>query len=286
MQQSIGNMLKDAREKKGFSLEDVHSKIKIHPKVIQLLEEDHFDKLPSPLFVKSFLRAYAEFLEVDADHLVDTYEKEKRVDPDQVLYIKPAQEKQFTPNWNRTLFVTLTWVFSLVLLISAVLFIFSNINNSIKDKKKVAALQAMAAKNKNAAAKTSAKQIAAAATSPRQAAEPVSKAARASNSVGTEWLRSPEQENFPKLSKKLPLRLTIEALDNVWIRVTCDGKVLFQAVLKRGTSESWSATQNIEIWTGNSSNMALTLNGTSIGSPGKGVIKKMLVSHDGVKIGS
>ena len=64
---SIGTVLKEARTKKSISLEDVHSKIKIHPRVLQLLEEDKFEKLPSSVFAKSFLKSYAEFLEVNSE---------------------------------------------------------------------------------------------------------------------------------------------------------------------------------------------------------------------------
>ncbi len=222
--------------------------------------------------------------------MLDTYEKEKRVDPDQVLYLKPAEERQFTSSWNHTIFISMAWVFSLILLVAAVLFIFHSVDGTMNEKKKMATLQALAAKNKTPKTVKSVRgpkePVREATTSVRTSAESPKAAPRMNNSVGSEWLRSVEQGDFPKLSKKLPLRLTIEAIDNVWLRVTSDGKVLFQTVLKRGTSESWTATQVLEVWTGNSSNMSLTINGTSIGSPGKGVIKKMLVSHDGVKIGS
>src|SRR3989338_909487 len=98
------------------------------------------------------------------------------------------------------------------------------------------------------------------------------------------WIRSIVQGNFPNLEKTSPLKLKIKALDNVWLRVTCDGKVLFQSILKRGTSEVWTANTAVEIWTGNSSNMTLSLNGFSLGSPGRGVVKKLTVTHQGVKI--
>ena len=58
---SIGNALKEAREKKSISLDDVHTRVKIHPRVLQLLEEDRFDKLPSPLFAKSFSASLINF---------------------------------------------------------------------------------------------------------------------------------------------------------------------------------------------------------------------------------
>ena len=41
---SIGAALKEARSKRSVTLEDAHARLKIHPRVLQLLEEDKFDK--------------------------------------------------------------------------------------------------------------------------------------------------------------------------------------------------------------------------------------------------
>ena len=118
-----------------------------------------------------------------------------------------------------------------------------------------------------------------AAQTPREA-----QSAKSAKGAASEWLRSTEQGNFPEIKKSAPLELQVKALDNVWLRVTCDGKVLFQSILKRGAAETWKAKEKIEIWTGNSSSMYLMLNNFGIGSPGKGVIKKMLITHEGVRI--
>ena len=91
---SIGSVLREARSKKSISLEEVHSRIKIHPHVIELLEGDEFEKLPSPVFVKSFLRSYAEFLEVNPEEIVRAYDKGERKDPAQILFIKSAAERE------------------------------------------------------------------------------------------------------------------------------------------------------------------------------------------------
>src|SRR3989338_4192274 len=90
---SIGNELKEARSKKTLSLDDVYSRIKIHPRVLNLLEEGRFEKLPSPLFVKSFLKTYSEFLELDPEKMIRAYETEGQKNPEQVLFIKPVGEK-------------------------------------------------------------------------------------------------------------------------------------------------------------------------------------------------
>lgn len=265
---SIGTALKEARAKKSVSLEEVHSRIKIHPRVLQLLEENKFEKLPSPLFVKSFLKSYAEFLEINPEDILRTYEKEERKDPDQVLFIKPAAERERKPVFNKN------WILIPGIVLGAVVCIFL-VFAGVKTaagwvSKQKWSLPSMPKTEKKA--KESPK--AAPAKSPEK------EKAKASD----EWLRSVESGNFPKIAKKTPLNLTIKAVDAVWLKVTCDGKVLFQNILKKGNSENWTAASEMEIWTGNSSSMVLTLNKYSLGSPGKGVVKRMVINRDGVKV--
>ena len=265
---SIGAVLKEARTKKSISLEEVHSKIKIHPRVLQLLEEDKFEKLPSPLFVKSFLKSYAEFLEVNPDALVDTYEKEKKKDPEQILFIKladPAVGQGFRPFW------VFAGIGGALLLLFVMLGEPSKLAKSWTSKKpkKISAVKVREEVPRESSVLV--KEGAAAASAPARVA-------------GDESLNSAALKNFPRLNKKTPLTLEIKALDAVWVHVTSDGSIVFQGVLKKDSFQQWIASQSIEIWTGNASNMALTLNKYSLGSPGKGVVKKMIISHEGVRI--
>ena len=102
---SIGSTLKEARSRKSVSFEEVHAKIRIHPRVLQLLEEEKFDKLPSPLYVKSFLRSYAEYLEVNPDEILGAYEKAALRDPEQHYYIPTADERLAGPPLRKELLV-------------------------------------------------------------------------------------------------------------------------------------------------------------------------------------
>jgi hypothetical protein len=100
----------------------------------------------------------------------------------------------------------------------------------------------------------------------------------------SQWLNSVSLGNFPKLNRKALLTLEVKAIDAVWVHITSDGSVIYQGVLKKGAGDQWSAKNTLEIWTGNASNMALTLNKYPLGSPGKGVVKKMIISHEGIRI--
>lgn len=267
---SIGNTLKEARDRKSLTLEDVHAKLKIHPRVLQLLEDDRFEKLPSPLFVKSFIKTYADFLEVNGEELLQTYERESRRDPEQVLFIKPAELRSREAEAKAAPWKPLMMVVVAILLVAVGYAVYKGIENfrathPVAPKKIQSPKSLKPVKNQKAAGVGI---VVPAAVPAKQ---------------GKEWLRSPEQGNFPKIAKTEPLELTVRATDNVWLRVTCDEKVLFQSILRRDTQERWVANQSVEIWTGNSSNMTLTLNGRSLGSPGQGVVKKMVITRAGVK---
>jgi len=270
---AIGQALKEAREKRSVSLEEVHAKIKIHPRILQLLEEEKFDKLPSPLFAKSFLRSYAEFLGVDAESLLGSYEKEKQpvAEPEQILYLKAAD----LSGERRTSLKGWAVGIAAAFFIAAVLFGSpAKMMSSWTAKMKKTSV----APAKERGGSLPVRQAGASGGKESEAAVP------ADDPPGAEWINSVKLGNFPSLNKRVPLDLEIRALDAVWVHVTCDGKVLFQGILKKGAGESWKAKGSIEIWTGNASNMLLILNRNAIGSPGKGVVKKMIVSHEGVRI--
>ena len=71
----IGTQLKETREAKGYSLEQVQQSTKIHIEYLRALENDQFDSLPSPFYVRAFLRTYAHCLGLDAQPLMDRYER-------------------------------------------------------------------------------------------------------------------------------------------------------------------------------------------------------------------
>lgn len=265
---AIGNRLKEAREKKAITLDEVHAKIKIHPRIIQILEEEKFEKLPSPLFAKSFLKSYAEFLEVNPEEILDAYDKQgKKIQPEQILYLKTADERIRETRGFRNLGPALGRVVVALLCVAAVFYVTKHFHDWTAFVWRKAVTHETPAKDPARGVELQTKQT----------------AAPAAPSTSGEWLRSPKLENFPKLDSKRSLDLKIKALDNVWLHITCDGKVLFQSILKKGAVESWSADKSIRVWSGNASNMSLDLNKHALGSPGKGSVNKMLVTHEGVK---
>ena len=69
----IGATLREARERRQLTYEQVEAEIKIRAKYLRSLEEEEFDSLPSGTYVRGFLRAYASYLGLDGRLFVDEY---------------------------------------------------------------------------------------------------------------------------------------------------------------------------------------------------------------------
>lgn len=63
--QTIGDLLRSAREKKHFTLEDLAKDTHIKLEYLVALEENDFDALPAATFVKAYIRNYARLFELD-----------------------------------------------------------------------------------------------------------------------------------------------------------------------------------------------------------------------------
>ena len=68
-----GLLLKRKREEMGLSHEQIAQTTKIRPHILQALEEENWDALPSSAFVRGFLRSYARSLGLDEHVVSDAY---------------------------------------------------------------------------------------------------------------------------------------------------------------------------------------------------------------------
>ena len=71
----IGLALKAAREELGVSLVEISDKTRISLSYLEHIEAGRFDLLPSPAYVKGFLRNYCSFVHVDPAPLIEALEK-------------------------------------------------------------------------------------------------------------------------------------------------------------------------------------------------------------------
>lgn len=69
----FGARLKEQREKRGITLEQISKSTKIGTRFLEALEEDHFERLPGGIFNKGFVRAYARAVGMNEDQAITEY---------------------------------------------------------------------------------------------------------------------------------------------------------------------------------------------------------------------
>jgi helix-turn-helix protein len=69
----IGATLREARMRDRIDVSEIEAKTKIRARYLRALENEEWDLLPGPTFVRSFLRTYAQALGLDGKALVEEY---------------------------------------------------------------------------------------------------------------------------------------------------------------------------------------------------------------------
>ncbi|MDR3289023.1 MAG: helix-turn-helix domain-containing protein [Peptococcaceae bacterium] len=96
-----GELLKRARENKGWSLEQVEKTTRIRVRYLKALEEEDYAILPGSAYVKGFLRTYAKHLGIHLDDIMDLTKRslEETVKP--LPAPKPLKPIRTKPFWLR-----------------------------------------------------------------------------------------------------------------------------------------------------------------------------------------
>lgn len=75
----IGVLLKEAREEKGFTLDNIQEKTKIQKRYLVAIEQDDFSALPGKFYARAFIREYAEAVDLDPDVILANFKEEKEI---------------------------------------------------------------------------------------------------------------------------------------------------------------------------------------------------------------
>ena len=76
---SIGEVLREARESRGWTFADIQRMTKIQARLVQALEYNDFEAIPDPDYTRSFLQRYAEVLDLDASVILHAYDSKSLV---------------------------------------------------------------------------------------------------------------------------------------------------------------------------------------------------------------
>jgi cytoskeletal protein RodZ len=123
----IGELLRETRMRRRIDMTEVEAATKIRAKYLRALENEEWDLLPGPTFVKTFLRTYAEYLELDPRMLVEEYrQRYERPSTQDLRPFKPGaarQRQRGRPPRRRGPSPPLLLAIAVIVLLLAVLFV-------------------------------------------------------------------------------------------------------------------------------------------------------------------
>jgi len=267
---SLGTHLRALREAKGGSLEDMARSTRVGIRHLEALEDERLTDLPSPVFVRGFIRAYCGFLRENPEPALNRYEE--------LAATRAAEQAASVPPRPRTSWAGSSLVIGLVLLlILGVGLILVNLSvkksggNSLPTAKTEAAKPATPTPPP-APAPSSAVTPAPPPSAPATAAAPAAPAAppaagepvRPATPPSTAAAAAPAAPRTSSASAGGEQRLVIRAVEPTWIRVQTDEGRIAEELLPAGASREWAAERRFLVTIGNAGGVELTLNGRAL----------------------
>ena len=251
---SLGGYLRALRETKGGSLEDMARSTRVGIRHLEALEEERLPDLPSPVFVRGFIRAYCNFLREGPEEALRHYER--------LAGERAAAHAASAPPRPRTTWATSSVLVGLVLLvILGVALIVINLTVKRTGGTSVAApkIEASASQPVEPASPTSA------APRPGPApGQPVAPPGPPAPSTRATLSPPPAASTTQAGAVPGPQRLLIKALEPSWIRVQPDEGRATEELLPAGASREWSAERRFLVTIGNAGGVELALNGKAL----------------------
>ena len=237
---TLGGILRAAREAKGLSIADLERETRIRHVILEALEENDFQALPEPVFVRGFLRNLAGVLDLDKENLLTFYNKVQRQRGPAQYVRSESRYLQSTPSisWGSV------FTFTGGLIAVVVIWLVWSQVHTFMNQPAIPALGPTPAPTSIVQSVT--------VNTPAVVAQPT--AAPPANTA-------PAQK---------PVRVEIRVVQpNTWARVMVDNDKKFEDVLENGKTYTWEATNQVQIRTSNAAGIEVIYNGANQGVLGE-----------------
>jgi len=225
---TFGEHLRMEREMRGVSLEEIAAATRISTRFLAALENEQWERLPGGVFNRGFVRSVAHFLGLNEDTLVAEYAMATNDKPEVAVWLdKPAKPKRRSVPWV------------LMLLLVAL-----GVGGWFAYRQGKPLVDAWREPMPSVPA-------------PEAPEPPAAKAGNAAAIAGEASAGAP----VPVLET---LELRIDAGKETRLRVTADGKQVFDGRITAGEQKRFQAKERFEISAGNSGAVFLELNGLTV----------------------
>jgi cytoskeleton protein RodZ len=244
---SAGAFLKAERLKQNKTLKDIAEGTKVGIFTLDALESDKTALLPPEAYVRGFIKAYANELDINPDEVLAMYAAQVQAAPapEQLRDMQHDSPASLIPGYAVPVIAG-----ALVLLVCALFFGYKGrpslptVSNSGNDADAPALVQQSREQE---------------ASSEGQDISPPAKPG-AAQSAGS--------DNASALAATNPFTIRFAATERCWLRFTVDGKHLFEVILKKGETYSVNAVSDIKVRIGNPGGVTAFYNTTPVTVPG------------------
>jgi cytoskeletal protein RodZ len=292
----LGQLLREARERKGASLAEVEEATRIRQKFIQALEEGDYGALPAETYIKGFLRTYASYLELDPEEVMALYEgreAEGKAALSQPGFFQPMDLSMVTPPWLTPDLVMGT-ILVVVLLAFGAWATWHYLPPIMKTQLLSWRAPATATPSPTATGSIVLPPLTPSATSTEMpttmpsatpTAMPTTTPTVTPTPMPTATIAEPTATSFPTSTPtsaptsaptdtptpRVPAGVEVELriVEYAWLRVIVDGEEAFLGTLEAGTTRTFRGREGIAIRCGNAGGVEAIVNGESLGLLGE-----------------
>jgi cytoskeleton protein RodZ len=264
---SFGEHLKRERELREITIREISDETKVSCRYLEALEQDNRSKLPAEVFIKGFVRSYANYIGLDPDEAILRYQEYQKTlqmtgDANSSVAEPPKSEpkKEKKNYW--------TWGI-LVLLILAVLFYYGYTTWNRGDVPPVSDISVQGEKMK--------------AVIPLPAPDEAldEKLTAPSSDVMIESKPEAETIGTPETASLKPLDITLSAVERTWLAVDVDSSQHYDVTLQPGEEIHFSMRDEMRLTIGNAGGLLIETGGRRFGPLGESgrVVKNFLLTR-------
>jgi len=258
---SLGELLRRARDARGFSLDRVEQDTRIRRAHLVALEGDDLRALPAPVFTRGLVRTYARYLGADITEAIEFLNKEEaRQETPGVL---PAARP---PNTAMPVGMRVIWgsvVVAGLLLVGGVLYVTLPLYQAFFAATTVRAQATVVPSATPVPSATAAPTPVPPPTRPPSPTPPPSV-----TPPPTATMSSDGRATATPAAAMLGVKVEARATARVWTQVEADGEVVFSGLLMPGEQKTWKAERRIFMHLGDAALVELTHNGRQLGPAG------------------
>ncbi len=252
---SLGSYLRELRQRRGLSLEELSRATRVAPRYLEALEGDNLGALPGHVFARGFLRAYCQVLQTPPDEAIALYHRQTGTPlPSPAT---PGQRVESGARSRGTVLVS----FVLLVVFGIALFAVANVLQSARER---ASIRGDVPADSESASETPATD-AVAGVAPSGEVKPVPPGPQPPNSAAVSQPTSPPkpEEAPPATAGPLstPYRLVARVSEATWVRVRTEEGRSTEETIPAGETREWTSNSPFVLTVGNAGGIALELNG-------------------------